>query len=127
MEKTTALQVHGGLQRLRLCRMPLYVCDGRIVCFAPWHCRLRPLIWVLHLARDLGRHFGARLAGDAAGMGARGGVGRTRHLETRSLHGCITTQERGGQCLPIRCLRCSLLPHVLLASRMHGLLRWGPH
>lgn len=46
------------------------------------------LLSMKHLARDLGRNLEAKLAGDmnvAAGIGARRGVGRIRHLEARSL------------------------------------------
>lgn len=46
------------------------------------------ILGMKHLARDLGRQLEARLAGDAnaaAGIGARRGVGKIWHLETRSL------------------------------------------
>lgn len=76
-----------------------------------------------HLARDFGRVLEARLAGDsntAAGIGARRGVGKIHHLETRSLwlqkhitgKDIVLSRHRGSQ--PSR------LRHTTPRPRDHG-------
>ena len=80
--------MHGSLFLKKICstQIPIALSPGESEWFALTHTACA-IIDLTNLSRDLGRDLAAHLVGDASaasGIGARGGVGKIRHLETRT-------------------------------------------
>ena len=81
--------MHGSHFLKKICstQIPIALSQGESERYALTH-TVCAVIDLTTLSRDLGRDLAAHLVGDASaasGIGARGGVGKIRHLETRTL------------------------------------------